>query len=126
MSKTTWDSDLQRGVEDFNTHRWWHAHEAWEQVWKELSDRRVRAGLQALIQVCGILYHLERGNLRPARNLGRRACELLDESGDASIPVAIEGVRAWLEDFCKAASSNSELSAVQWIERGKSLQASVS
>lgn len=47
----------------FNTHQWYLAHDAFEQIWHE-SDVEFRPFLQGIIQVSVAEYHLENGNLR--------------------------------------------------------------
>jgi uncharacterized protein len=51
----------------FNGVRYWHAHEAWETLWRAASDEE-RDFYQGLIQVAAGLLHLQRRNLRGARN----------------------------------------------------------
>jgi hypothetical protein len=58
---------LQRGVALFNGVRYWHAHEAWETLWRAASDQD-RDFYQGLIQVAAGLLHLQRRNARGARN----------------------------------------------------------
>ena len=47
--------------------RYWHAHEAWETLWRSAPDDQ-RDFYQGLIQVAAGLLHLQRRNLRGARN----------------------------------------------------------
>jgi hypothetical protein len=58
---------LQTGVALFNGLRYWHAHEAWETLWRSASDED-RDFYQGLIQVAAGLLHLQRRNARGARN----------------------------------------------------------
>ena len=55
------------GVALFNGHHYWHAHEAWETLWRAAPDRE-RDFYQGLIQVAAGLLHLERRNVRGAAN----------------------------------------------------------
>ena len=55
------------GVALFNGVRYWHAHEAWETLWRAAPDED-RDFYQGLIQVAAGLLHLKRRNLRGARN----------------------------------------------------------
>ena len=55
------------GVALFNGVRYWHAHEAWETLWRAAPDED-RDFYQGLIQVAAGLLHLQRRNLRGARN----------------------------------------------------------
>ncbi|MDP9468135.1 MAG: DUF309 domain-containing protein [Chloroflexota bacterium] len=58
---------LHKGVALFNGLRYWHAHEAWETLWRA-SDDEDRDFYQGLIQVAAGLLHLQRRNARGARN----------------------------------------------------------
>ena len=58
---------LHGGVALFNGRRYWHAHEAWETLWRAAPDEE-RDFYQGLIQVAAGLLHLQRRNLRGARN----------------------------------------------------------
>jgi len=55
------------GVALFNGTRYWHAHEAWETLWRAAPDED-RDFYQGLIQVAAGLLHLKRRNPRGARN----------------------------------------------------------
>jgi hypothetical protein len=58
---------FRRGISLFNGVRYWHAHEAWEELWRAARDEE-RDFYQGLIQVAAGLLHLQRRNLRGARN----------------------------------------------------------
>ena len=58
---------FREGVSLFNGVRYWHAHEAWETLWRAAPDDE-RDFYQGLIQVAAGLLHLQRRNLRGARN----------------------------------------------------------
>ena len=51
----------------FNGVRYWHAHEAWETLWRAAPEEE-RPFFQGLIQVAAGLLHLQRRNGRGARN----------------------------------------------------------
>ena len=59
------DRLFREGVALFNGTRYWHAHEAWETVWRAADDDD-RDFYQGLIQVAAGLLHLQRRNLRGA------------------------------------------------------------
>jgi len=61
------DELFHNGVALFNGVRYWHAHEAWETLWRAAPDRE-RDFYQGLIQVAAGLLHLQRRNVRGARN----------------------------------------------------------
>jgi predicted metal-dependent hydrolase len=53
------DELLGFGVELYNAGHYWHAHEAWEQVWIE-APNELRAFYQGLIQVTAAFVHVTR------------------------------------------------------------------
>lgn len=61
------DELLLTGVALFNGGRYWHAHEAWETLWRAAQDED-RDFYQGLIMVAAGLLHLQRRNARGARN----------------------------------------------------------
>lgn len=61
------DELFHEGVALFNGTRYWHAHEAWETLWRAAPDEE-RDFYQGLIQVAAGLLHLHRRNPRGARN----------------------------------------------------------
>ncbi len=61
------DRLFRRAVALFNGVRYWHAHEAWETMWRAAPDEE-RDFYQGLIQVAAGLLHLQRRNMRGARN----------------------------------------------------------
>jgi predicted metal-dependent hydrolase len=61
------DRLFREAVALFNGVRYWHAHEAWETLWRAASDED-RDFYQGLIQVAAGLLHLQRRNMRGARN----------------------------------------------------------
>lgn len=61
------DRLFREGVALFNGARYWHAHEAWETVWRAAPEEE-RDFYQGLIQVAAGFLHLARKNRRGARN----------------------------------------------------------
>jgi uncharacterized protein len=61
------DRLFRQGIANFNGVRYWHAHEDWETLWRAADDED-RDFYQGLIQVAAGLLHLQRRNLRGARN----------------------------------------------------------
>ncbi|WP_026370371.1 DUF309 domain-containing protein [Kallotenue papyrolyticum] len=60
-------ADYHRGVVLFNAGHFWHAHEAWEALWRATDDPQLRLFYQGLIQTAAALVHWQRGNLRGLR-----------------------------------------------------------
>lgn len=58
---------FREGVALFNSSRYWHAHEAWEALWRAAPDEE-RDFYQGLIQIAAGLLHLQRRNVRGTRN----------------------------------------------------------
>jgi predicted metal-dependent hydrolase len=56
-------SALSQGVSLFNEHRFWHAHEAWEQLWLPATGEE-KQFLQGLIQLAAAYHHVQRGTYR--------------------------------------------------------------
>jgi hypothetical protein len=61
------DRLFNEGVALFNGVRYWHAHEAWETLWRAANDDE-RDFYQGLIQLAAGLLHLQRRNSRGAQN----------------------------------------------------------
>ncbi len=70
------EETFRRGVSLFNGVRYWHAHEAWEELWRAAPDED-RDFYQGLIQLAAGLLHLQRRNARGARNKLREGIEKL-------------------------------------------------
>jgi uncharacterized protein len=71
------DELFRRAVALFNGVRYWHAHEAWETLWRAAPDEE-RDFYQGLIQLAAGLLHLQRRNRRGARNKLREGVAKLE------------------------------------------------
>jgi predicted metal-dependent hydrolase len=110
---------FHKGVALFNGVRYWHAHEAWETLWRAAPDEE-RAFYQGLIKLAAGLLHVQRRNLRGARNklaegveqlkpfqpahrgifvneLVRRAQRILDDLNAGVLPYLIPPVIRFVE-----------------------------
>ena len=56
LSPEDWE-EFERGVNLFNSGKFWHAHEAWELVWQRHSEDE-RLFFQGLIQLAAAYHHL--------------------------------------------------------------------
>ena len=75
----TWDelngtqqSLFIEGCNLFNDGKFWHAHEAWEDLWKSLKPlgKKVETdAVQGIIQIAALLYNYERKKIRGVVNL---------------------------------------------------------
>jgi hypothetical protein len=68
MSKPEFTPLFRRGLDLFNERKFWHAHEAWEELWL-VGESDVVQFLQGLIQLAAAYHHVQRGTLRGAVRL---------------------------------------------------------
>ncbi len=101
---------LDGGIGEFNTGRYWHAHEDWEEMWKSLKarevDQRYILGIQGLIQTTALMYQYERQNTRGIVNmwgkltgkLGTPESPLFEELWSVNITKVLQDVLPYLND----------------------------
>lgn len=86
-----YDSRYLKGIEEFNRHNYFQAHEIWEDLW--VGERGPeREFYQGLIQAAVALHHLSRGNLRGARTLWERSRAYLTPYGPRYLGVGLEAL----------------------------------
>lgn len=68
---------IQGGVALFNERRFWHAHEAWEELWL-VAEGEQRQFLQGLIQLAAAYHHVQRGTKGGAARLFDAALRRLE------------------------------------------------
>ena len=56
------DIRFKKALECFNSADWYHAHDAFEELWHE-TNGPLRTTLQAILQIAVAQLHLERGNI---------------------------------------------------------------
>ncbi len=61
------------GIDLFNNHFFWEAHESWEDIWHLEQDDRLRNLLQGLIQLSGGFLKVIQGNETGVRTLWSKA-----------------------------------------------------
>jgi len=91
---------LREGVELFNAGRYWHAHEAWEQVWLEMPEGRrgdAEIILRALIQLAAALHLQAAGRKEGATSNLRKAREKLAPAPDVLMGIDLAAVRAFAD-----------------------------
>ena len=66
------DALLKEGIQEFDSTRFWHAHESWEDLWNSLKRREAPRseilGIQGLIQTAALLYNHQREKKRGVLN----------------------------------------------------------
>lgn len=89
---------FEEGAALFNAGDYFACHEAWEDVWRELTGDE-RLFVQGLIEIAVGLYHASRWNVAGARGLFSRAVARLErfvpEYGGVDVQELLEHVRPW-------------------------------
>lgn len=93
-----WSGRLEKGVELFNRHQFYEAHEVWEEAWQEdASDDRLF--LQGLIQVAAGFYKLQTGSPVGAVKLLEQGALKLKRFADrpmgVDLPPLLRSVEEW-------------------------------
>ncbi len=76
---------LQAGIDNFNSGRFWHAHEDWEELWKSLkpnASQELIDGVQGIIQIAAMLLNHQRQKVRGVCNLWTKASAKLEPVRD--------------------------------------------
>ncbi len=71
------DERFHQGIRDFNTRRFFEAHDIWEDLWHEYRELD-RLCIQGLIQVAVGFYHLENNNYKGSCSQFTKAVAKLD------------------------------------------------
>ena len=69
---------FEDGVRLFNEREFWHAHEAWEELWLEADDDDLVLFYQGLIQLAAAYHHMKRGTFPGAVRLFDAALQKLE------------------------------------------------
>ncbi len=103
----------QPGLALFNSGRFFDAHEALEDVWREAPRHsHLRRHLQGLVQLAVAFHHQSTGNLVGARSVLERALRNLNGAEESFPALDLEslrtGLKPWrmyLADACRKSSS---------------------
>ena len=79
---------LRQGMDYFRAGDYFAAHDAWEEVWRELHGRR-RLFWQAMIQLAVGMHHWENENHKGCRSVWNKALQKCDDLGqqyDTDVP----------------------------------------
>jgi len=109
------DSEVVRGLELFAAGRFHSAHSAFEQAW--VARGRAAPALQGLVQVAAACVHLDRGRLRPAERLMRRARMKLLEDPSAVDHVRVEEVVSDLDACLEVVERHAACNAHRSVPR---------
>jgi len=92
---------FRRGIEQFNTGRFFDAHETWEEVWLRTPEPE-KTFLQGIIQVAAAFHHYSRGNARGAHSLLQAALGRLAGFPDVHHGIALGALRAAAQEWAAA------------------------
>ncbi|MBZ5648567.1 MAG: DUF309 domain-containing protein [Acidobacteriia bacterium] len=107
---------IDEGLALFNAGKFYDAHEALEDAWREMSgdDRRF---LQGLIQVAAAFHHYSTGNPTGARSLLARGASQLDDAPDVFLGVSMPPLRAALRQWQAALAEGSPVPPLPRLQR---------
>jgi hypothetical protein len=123
-------ASLAQGMESFNQGKFWEAHHDWEKGWNRLPSP-YKEYQRALIQACGVFYHLERRNWDPARRLAIRVDEeisIIEKSGGIGVVlprVDIPGLFPLMREIALAPRTVFDPQISTWLATAKRLKASL-
>jgi predicted metal-dependent hydrolase len=86
------------GCVQFNADRFWHAHEAWEEVWKGMGDGPeddAELFLRGLIQLASALHQRARGRRAAMCHLLEKAEHLLAAAPDSFLGLDVVALRVF-------------------------------
>jgi predicted metal-dependent hydrolase len=95
---------VAEGLGEYQAGRYWHAHERWERVWRELEGAE-KLWVQGLILITAAAWHLERAHERVARRLLALAATKLQDC--RSLPGLTDAGR--LASLANVAAASTEL-----------------
>ena len=77
MTKPDFNTHFLEGIHNFNSGKFWEAHESWETLWL-VAESDLEQFLQGLIQVAAAYHHIQRGTFRGAPRLFAAGLRRLD------------------------------------------------
>jgi predicted metal-dependent hydrolase len=92
------DDTFERGLKLFNRGDFFACHEVWEELWLRSAGAE-KVFYQALIQTAVAILHAERGNLRGAASIWRKARSKLAALPATYMMIALEEFRDALDEF---------------------------
>lgn len=103
MTKPDFNTYFLEGIHNFNSRKFWEAHESWETLWL-VAESDLEQFLQGLIQVAAAYHHVQRGTYRGAPRLFAAGLRRLDAFplvhcglDRTAVDTAARRHQAWLE-----------------------------
>ena len=114
MTKPDFATYFLEGIHNFNSRKFWEAHESWEALWLE-SESDLEQFLQGLIQIAAAYHHVQRGTYRGAPRLFAAGLKRLEAFplvhcglDRAKVDAAARRHAAWLKSAPKEPLSAEE------------------
>jgi hypothetical protein len=111
--------EYREGVRLFDEGRYWDAHEAWEEIWREQpKGSDARRFYQGLILLAAAFLHRERAMTNPSRSVPpalrcyRSALEKLAPLGDAYLDLDLVSLRIAARDCFEPLAGSDDLASV--------------
>ncbi len=101
MDERGQDEHFARGMRQFNSCEFWHAHESWEAIWLTAPEPD-KAFLQGIIQIAAAFYHHQRGNLHGMRSLMRRGLAKVEKFPPEYRGLRLEELRGAVQKWLAA------------------------
>ena len=99
------DALLKEGIQQFDSTRYWHAHESWEDLWNSLKRREAPRseilGIQGLIQTAALLYNHQREKKRGVLNQWEKLVPKLNvwiQLWDIDIVTHLKQIQRFVDD----------------------------
>lgn len=93
------DPRFLRGIDCFNRHAFFEAHEVWEEIWRQ-ERGPARQFYKGLIQAAVCLHHFGNGNLHGARTLLRSGTGYLQPYRPAYLGIDVDRLLVEWERCC--------------------------
>jgi hypothetical protein len=93
------EAGFSRGIELFNTRRFFDAHETWEEIWLASAEPR-KTFLQGIIQIAAAYHHYLRANRAGAHSLLAAGLRRLKPYPGAYHGIQLESLRAAAREWC--------------------------
>lgn len=108
LTTTDQHAAFSRGMRQFNSREFWHAHESWEILWLA-APKPDKTFLQGIIQVAAAFYHHQKQNHEGMHSLMRRGLAKLEEFPAGYHELRLEDLRRALREWLAAAARGGPL-----------------
>jgi len=98
---TALHESLREGIEEFNSERFFEAHEAWEHVWLASAGAEKRF-LQGIIQIAAAFHHYQRSNWKGACSLLEAGLGRLRDAPSNHAGIALEALCGAASEWARA------------------------